>query len=237
MRLELSSRHQELIKWVALGLMAVDHATAAFLPWMSPAWLFGRHVGRLAWPMFAGLIAYNLVIRHVPVRRYLPWVAGLLVVSQPAAWLLRGHVELINIFGTIGGGLLITWAGRRLLGGRGSTRGGVVELALALGALAGGLFLGAVSEYGLAGVLLIPVWVLAFERPGGWTFAGLMVALLAQNWGGLGPWVALLVPGLMAGLATVGRGIQRTPRWVGWAFYPVHLAVLGVVSRVFLFGA
>jgi len=67
LRLELTSSQQELLKWVAVATMTLDHANRSLWPYQD--WAFA--VGRLAFPLFVFLLAYNTTVRAVSPRRYL----------------------------------------------------------------------------------------------------------------------------------------------------------------------
>lgn len=93
--LYLESGQQTLLKWLAVLLMVLDHANRtlwSFKPWLST-------LGRLAFPLFAFLMAYNLTVRGISARRY--WRPLLIfgVVSQaPAMLALDRELLPLNIF-------------------------------------------------------------------------------------------------------------------------------------------
>ncbi|MDX2003871.1 MAG: TraX family protein [Meiothermus sp.] len=102
--LRLSARALDWLKWAALFTMVIDHANKIVfdggLPWMT--W-----IGRMAYPLFAFLIAYNLEVRGADWRKY-AWRLGLAAaVSQPVYfYALAGN---LNIFFTLLAGVLV-WA-------------------------------------------------------------------------------------------------------------------------------
>ena len=64
----LSSGAVEALNWVALASMLVDHANRVFFGYASP-WMLP--VGRIAMPVFALVVAYNLARPGVRVERLL----------------------------------------------------------------------------------------------------------------------------------------------------------------------
>lgn len=220
----LRSGPQELLKWAALLLMAVDHVGALLVGGEASMPL--RLVGRLAMPLFGALLAYNLVKREVPARRYLAPLAALAAISQlpfAAAFGSRG-----NVFFTLLLGVLLV-AGAQLLHRRGADWRSLAALLL-IGLVTG--FSAPHVDYGFAGVLLVPAWALWWAVPRLPVAAMLVVDLLALNWGTIGAVVPLLVPGLLAWAAGWDFTLRRLPRWVAYAFYPVHLVGILFLSTL-----
>ena len=221
-RLTLGSGQQEVVRWTAIVTMVVDHVGAVLLE--PSAALPLRAVGRVAWPLFAFLLAYNVARRGVDPVRYL---------RPLALWYALSVLPYALAFGTFRPNILATLflaAGALALLTRSGQLSGWRQALAALGLLA--VLLASVRvEYGTPGVLL-PVctwWALARPTAGA---ALLTVALVAaQNH----PWVvwpaallALPVPFVAARLAF---GLPRSGR-LAWAFYPAHLLLLGGVAHL-----
>ena len=66
MEVKFSSSQQELLKWLAIVLMVLDHM-GFFLE--QYAWL--RYVGRVVYPLFAFLVAYNYLYNTRNKEHYL----------------------------------------------------------------------------------------------------------------------------------------------------------------------
>lgn len=95
---ELSSRQQELLRWLAIACMVIDHVGAIFLDRADAQPL--RAIGRVAWPLFAYLLAYNVAVRHVPPAKYLPTLATFTLVSQLPHYLAFSS-SWVSIIGTL----------------------------------------------------------------------------------------------------------------------------------------
>jgi hypothetical protein len=216
---------QNLAKWAALLTMTLDHVGSVLFPEV----LFLRFVGRLAWPLFALLVAVNLGARGVPVRRYL---ARLWLWALPAqlVFLLLGWGEF-NILVTLALGVTV-WGVLR----------GDLSPWWALTVL-----MAPWTQYGPLGVLLVPLLAsltLVYRVEVAWL--ALCALLLSQGsffWA-VGTYLAVLVTvGNVVLLALGWRWLSRTydlppltvgrlPRWAGYAFYPLHLLLLVGLSAV-----
>src|SRR5690606_9347079 len=96
--IHLTSGQHELLRWIGLTTMVVDHVGAILLPAHTAVPL--RAVGRVAWPIFAFLLAYNVARRGVDPRRYLvPLLAWCAVAALPHYLAFDRFV--VNILGTL----------------------------------------------------------------------------------------------------------------------------------------
>src|SRR4051812_39387578 len=92
----------QALKWIALGSMFVDHFGRHLLGWGQHTWVFG--VGRVAFPLFALVLACNLARtgdRAARAARTGWRLAITCAVSVlPSIW-ARGDPAIVNIFGTL----------------------------------------------------------------------------------------------------------------------------------------
>jgi hypothetical protein len=209
MRIEFKPGALEALKWLALAAMVVDHVNAVFfdrsLAWAAP-------VGRIAMPVFAVVLAYNLARPGVDFRRSgsrLLFFGLLALPAHAALFAQAGGWWPLNIMATFAVAVLVI--------------GCLVQRwyeAACLVFVAGG----ALVEYWWPGVaLVVSSWWL-FRSPGMWpgvavlaSFAGL-VAISST------PWAILALP-LLALATRIDVTVPRL-RWVFWTFYPAHLAVI-----------
>lgn len=221
--LRLSARALDWVKWAALFTMVLDHANKIVfdggLPWMT--W-----IGRMAYPLFAFLIAYNLEVRGADWRKY-AWRLGLAAaVSQPVYfYALAGN---LNIFFTLLAGVLVWAAARRL-----HTSHNPLYFVLMAAVLLPAYYL----DYRWFGVLLIGAWAWMVrdrgQPPLRWAAVG--VAMLLMNGWFKSSLFALLALGLVWALSRVRFGEVRAvrSRWATfgfYAFYPLHLLALALVG-------
>ncbi len=215
----------DLIKVVAMILMVIDHV----------AWAFSRHpdvwraLGRGSFPLFAALLVVGMRRTRSP-RRYLMRLALFALVSQfPFALCFRG----LNIGFTLAIGGLALYVGEDILErnrqtGR-SLRG---WLGWSASMVAAGISASLLrTDYGGMGILAM---ALLQRSPTAWVGIPLMMGWTAlfgwlRHW-----WVATwgaLVVGAAFLLGWWLRDWKRRflPRWIVYAFYPVHLTIIGVV--------
>lgn len=218
----LDSRQQEVVRWIAIVTMVVDHVGAILLA--PPESLPLRAVGRVAWPLFAFLLAYNVARRGVKPQRYLvPLLAWCAVSALPHYLAFDRFV--VNILGTLflGAFTLVLLTDRQRLMAR-------APLALPLGLVA--VMIAATRvEYGAAGVALVVAWwwALTARTPLSWGVAAFVVALQNYDWV---VWPAALVAiAVPFAVARLPVGLARSGR-LPWLFYPLHLALLAALDAV-----
>lgn len=96
--LRLDPAQQTLLKWLAITSMLLDHANRTL--WTFQPWAFT--LGRIAFPLFAFLIAYNLMLRQVGPKHYLePLLLFGLASQVPAMLVLNRELLPLNIFFTL----------------------------------------------------------------------------------------------------------------------------------------
>ena len=221
-QLELSSAQQELLKWAAVATMTLDHANRALWPYQD--WAFA--VGRLAFPLFVFLLAYNTTARTVSPRRYLLPLLAFGMLSQPPAFLFfeRGWLPLNILFTLLLGVTFLE--GVRVLK-RHLTKLLAWPLALVVwGALS------LVVEYGPVGVFLVPATQMFLRGPTPLRAALVGGLLLAANRFVPASFVPLLLPLLIWGVTHLSIAHLGRSRWVFYAFYPLHLTLLWLLARV-----
>ena len=217
----------EALKWVALVSMFVDHVGRHLLGGGYHTLVFAA--GRLAFPLFALVLAFNLARpgdRRARAARTTVRLAIACAVSQlPAIW-ARGDPWLVNVFGTFALGAAFCW----LL----ATSGPLAwRAALCLLLAAASLHV----EFGLPGVFLLPAIYL--WRAEGRADAGVLAlvlfvatAFLNGSFGGLYGWLGtLLALPLAIAAAHVPLWMPRM-RWFFYAIYPLHLALIGALKRL-----
>lgn len=222
LQLELTSAQQELLKWVAVATMTLDHANRSLWPYQG--WAFA--VGRLAFPLFVFLLAFNTTVRMVPLRRYVLPLLVFGVLSQPPVFVFfeRGWLPLNILFTMLLG---VTFLGVvRVLRQRFPK---LLAWSVAVIIWAG---LGVFVEYGPTGVFLVPATqslLTRFTLPRAALVVGL---LLAANFLTPASFVPLLLPFFVWGVTRMPVARLWRSRWVFYAFYPLHLVLLWMLGRV-----
>jgi TraX protein len=229
----LTSGQQELLKWLAIITMTLDHINALLFNYGVPPLLW---IGRLAFPLFAFLIAYNLVVRNVKPTRYLYPLIFFALCTQPVV-LLVWHRWSANIFLTLALGVLFVGLQRllaqRLLAQRLLVRWLHPTLSYLIVALL--LVIPAMQvEYGIAGVFLIPALVFYLGHPRALLLVAIGFYLLALNTFSPASVMPLLLLPILYLTTRFDITLTRVNPWFFYLYYPCHLLVLKVLqSRMY----
>ena len=210
------------LKCIAMVTMTVDHVGLLFFP--QQVWL--RIIGRLAFPIYAYLIAEGcLHTRSLP--RYLLSLGALAVLCQVVSFVATGSVyQCIMVTFTLSVSLylLLRWAAGKGLWSKvliGICILAVLFLTELLPLLLTGTDYGV--DYGFVGVMLPVVLALCVNhRQRLWAAAILLGLKAAQGW--WVQWFGLLAIPLLA-LYNGQRGSRRI-KWLFYGYYPAHLAIL-----------
>lgn len=229
----MTSGARELLKWIALVLMTGDHVAKVFFGGYVPV---VSELGRIAFPVFAIVLAYNLAQPGVDAlksfRRLLLW--GIL--AQPAYGLAFGFWFPFNILLSFALASVAIWSIQHrqwvLLGMCSVVAPLLVDYqwsGLALVLSAWWLFRAAVDARGGASAAIVPGAV------GAWHGRGLRLILVAAGFGLLcwynrNGWALLAIP-LLAVLAPRNVQVPRM-RWVFYGYYLGHLTLMAVLVRV-----
>lgn len=218
-RLAVPDGTLEALKWLGLLLMTGDHANKYLFNGTLP---FFFEAGRLAMPLFVFVLAFNL--------------------ARPGS-LARGvyqrTISRLTLFGALSsvpfialGGLTSGWWPLNIL--------------ITLMVLTATLYMieqGTPASYAkaasvfLVGGFFVEFWwpALAFglavwfyrKRPS-WAALALALASLAALWFVSGNWWALAVLPVVIAASCINLRVPR-PRWVFYAYYPIHLAAIWLI--------
>lgn len=231
------------LKIIALVFMFIDHAGKMLLPSVPEM----RILGRIAFPVYVWCMIVGFhYTRSVP--KYLLRILIVGLVSQPLYVIAMNHAwRDPNVFLTLFLGLCAIWGIREK---KYLSHLWAPAIALMAAIVAG-------ADYGWRGVLLfILLYAVQDSRPG---IAAVMVAYF-MFWGtsysltksifGLSIDLSVL-PGFLSSLLSPFLRMEayallslplilirfkkdlKIPRWVGYALYPVHLAVLYALEQIF----
>ncbi|QEL12336.1 TraX family protein [Kushneria phosphatilytica] len=239
-------------KWLALISMSVDHVTRFALPAAWPLGWASDTVGRVAFPLFAAMVAWHALFDTRNPWRYARRIVMIGLVAQLPYMLMPRVLSMpvLNVCFTLALGLIVGSALLRLAQQPPRT------LAMQIAAMLMVLFACMLAllfedlfhvrlEYGWTGVLLIPVFMLVLHlaaRADGLQRllilpATGLLALVAWplNIVPISQWIALMTCLLVTGLALGGaQHVPALPRrfvmprvlWLGW--YPGHLALIAL---------
>lgn len=241
-----TNQNTTLIKLLACVFMAIDHAGKMLFPDVPEL----RYIGRLAFPLFAYCIAVGAIFTRNPLR-YLSRIAALALVSQPLYALALGHENSAmyavpfaqsplraawsfyiqswhkpSILLTLLLGLALLCCLRRR------------QWVLAATVLVLCARFSANLDYGLNGVLLMLLFYLLCPCPP--LSLAATCTFLLFHWARGSGYLLLgyafnmeiyALPALLFVHLPMRKQL-RVPRWLLYAFYPAHLAVLAVLVRL-----
>ena len=225
---KLTSSQQVLLQWIALVVMTLDHYVLIFHD--SSHWI--HYLSRFVYPIFAYLVVYNYLFRTSSKTKYLGRLLFWACISQPIySWALDLDLYKLNILFTLFMGLSFIHSHDYLKSKLGSHH----ELAL-MGYFS--LFLlfvgmGIFVSYSWFGLVLLATFAIYFRYPSSTSlvFVAINIILLNLITGNL----FLGLYGLLFFLIIIASEkitedvlISRLSGWVFYAYYPAHLAVLGV---------
>ena len=208
------------LKLLAMLTMTLDHIGVQMFPGV--LWL--RIVGRLAFPIYAYMIAEGCA--HTRNRRkYLLQMAGLALLCQLVYFFAMGSLfQCILVTFTLS--ILLIYAcdtgSRPLIG---LTLLGVAFITVALPRLLPGTDFA--IDYGFFGVLVPVAAYLGKTRREKLLFMAFTLAALAWSFGGI-QWYSLaaLLPLALYG----GQRGKRRMKWLFYLYYPLHLAAIYGIS-------
>ena len=223
--LQVSARAQHALKLLALTLMVADHVHLVFFH-RQLVWLYW--LSRLVFPIFALIVAQNLEYHRANPKRYILRLIAYGIIAQPF-YLACFHVAQLNVMFTLASSIAVCKALRAL-----RTRGihSLLRYGLAL--------LTALSlpclEFGLAGVLAVPVFAALIRRGASWDWLAAFILAFGIV-GFTEPWLVPLAAIVLWVIASKlpDRARSRSALWTqhaAYVFYPLHLAIIVLVSRV-----
>lgn len=205
----MTSSARELLKWLAVVLMTGDHVAkvvfGGYVPGLSEA-------GRVAFPMFALVMAYNLAQPGADVAKSIRRLGMWGLLAQPVHALAFGYWLPLNI--------LLTFALCAIAVYAFAERMWVV---LALTAAVLPLFV----DYQWAGVGFVLLGWCTFKWRRFWL---LVPAFAGICWFNGNLWALGAIPVALA-LSRVTRPIPRG-RWAFYGYYVGHLACLGLIVLI-----
>lgn len=220
----MSSSGRELLKWIALVLMTGDHAVKVLAGGYVPV---VSELGRLAFPIFALVMAYNLAQPGADYAKSTKRLAMWGLIAQPVhAWAF-GHWLPLNVLLTFALAAACCWSLQ-------NRRWGV--LVLLVGPLP--LFV----DYQWAGIVLVAAWWWFFKSPNVVRGNGTIWVAVGRFWLAVAafaplcvynsnPWAFAALPLILWVADPVRRlPVVRRTRLGFYAYYVVHLALLAFIS-------
>lgn len=226
----MNSRH---LKILAIIIMTVDHVGAILLPDVI-GWRLG---GRLAFPLFAFLIAYGCTkTRNIEKFFIRLLIFGIIsqIVIQIVTLDFFSQIRLMNIFFTLAAGVACILVWNRI---RGNTIDAIIlRVSLICVILVAGLFLR--FDYGIGGIMMIFLFYLALRNSVQMCKVTAILILLVFNtavsittWSVGIQWLSMLSLPFILLFIDQKLKIPKWERWLFYIYYPTHLAILFVIMH------
>jgi hypothetical protein len=203
----------EVLKLAALVAMVVDHINKYALDHAYPMM---EHIGRLAFPLFALVVAANLRWNTADPQRYFIRLAVWGIASQAIYTWATGRTDL-NILLTLAIGVQLVLAVEALR--QHSSVVGMLWLMIVIVATLS-------CEYRLTGPLLVLLFHAWFARPGPYTALLAILGVAALNTSLLFAPAALASPIVAGAVAWWRPRLPRLTLYWFYPFYPIHFAVI-----------
>lgn len=211
--------------------MVIDHTNYIIF---AREYLYLTYIGRLAFPLFAFILAYNFYYHTSDQKKYLERVLIFALISQPFYFLVF-HINQLNIFFTLGIGMACLLMFNR----KNYWYLPYIFLPVIWFVLSKNSGLPDV-DYGLAGVLLVyslGLFLKNYQTAYGF-LVGIFLVLINSNSFGLYSLYKILATVFSAPLVYLSKFIKGDLRlffqhkYFFYVFYPGHLLVLGIVKLV-----
>lgn len=215
------------LKLIAMVSMTLDHIGHMLFPWV--IWL--RLVGRLAFPIFAYMVAEGCVHTR-NIKRYCGQMALIAAACQVVRFLVEGSIEqciLVTFSLAIGLIILVKNAQERKTTVAWSAFAVGVAAAFVITEILPNVIDGFIVDYNFVGVVLPLCVYLAKDKLSKLAVCGICLCLLPIGvwWG---QWFALLAIPLLA-LYSNRRGKWKM-KWLFYFYYPAHMAALWLLAAI-----
>lgn len=215
------------LKFIAMAAMVIDHASVIFLGPETTVW---RHIGRIAFPIFAFLIAEGAVHTKNKFLYAVRLLAFCAISEVPYDMAFNGtYLEFAgqNVFFTLFLGLISVYC-LDFFRKKGL---GVLGLVTTVACSFGALFLS--SDYGFTGVIVITLmYMFSTVKTGvrylGFALVGLMTSIVyvfPLSFGFIPAQVYAALCFIPLSLYSGKRG-RKMNKYFFYAFYPVHIVIL-----------
>ena len=233
----------EALKWLALALMTVDHVGQFLVGLDSPVGVALFMLGRLAFPLFAWVMAVRLVENPARVGGYLRRLVPMAVISQPVyAFLLDGVVPagaswtaagdyLASCFLDTRPNIMFVLAAGALIALPATVPGPGFRVRHVLAVVAG-IWGAVLLDMTLAWALLVGLMAYAAHAGLGRRAAIVAATPIVANYMviPLAFPAAVGLPLLLLAAGRCGRWVvPRLPGWLFYAYYPAHLGVIAAL--------
>lgn len=234
--IHISSFNIELLKWIAIIGMIVDHSIKLFnhqfiyIPFL-------YELGRISFPLFAIILVYNYMYNTSSKEKYLKRLLIFAFVSQPF-FMFAFHTFYLNIFFVLFAGLLSIYLFEKSLDFLDNQAKQHSLFILSCSVI---LILSPFVDYQPFGILLIVSLYFYFQKDNlvTWGFFNLLILLSNHvmfqfELGLIGLGLAIILLNIVFHLVLTNKSIviPRMNKWFFYLFYPLHLLTIMALVKL-----
>jgi hypothetical protein len=223
--IRFSDSQIEVLKWVAMAAMVIDHANKIVLGGEFEIMMW---IGRLAFPIFAVVLAYHYQFHTRRKSRYFSRLLFFAILSQPI-YLVAFSIANLNILFTLAMGFVIIWYYDYFQ--TAINQGDKLKIAAGLCLVAVIFAVAGNTDYYQCGVMMVPLAVLWLRHNKSIFLMLQFLMLTISNVLPIYGFSALLSYAIIGLAITMPYRIPRLPRYFYYLFYPAHMAALMAISR------
>lgn len=220
-----TSSQLEVVKWLAIGFMVLDHINHLWLDKVSFSLMA---LGRISYPLFAIVLAYHLVFHTQRHWKYAFRLLLLGIVSQiPYMWAFDLQYDL-NILFTLSLGIALVkiWEWVWLPDTENVIEKAFRAILITLLILIVSLFV----DYGPMGVILILTLFAWFKTETPIWFLLSVIVLWGINYFvPIGLFALISLP-LAYSISHLNTSMSRSSKWIYYSIYPAHIVLIKAAS-------
>jgi hypothetical protein len=221
--MQLKSNQAELLKWIAIITMIIDHIGKIILN--NPILL--ECIGRVAFPTFGFLLAHNYLFFTRNKEKYIFRIFLIGIFSQPI-YQIATNTETLNIMFTLGLGLSFIYL-INILYLKINEKIGLYFSYFLLSLIF--IVLGFFVDYAFFGIFFIAsIYLYLRNGKNIYIFLSVILLLLANSGDINTAPYALISLFVIFSIKKTDLKIKRSNKWFFYFFYPVHLLILYFIS-------
>lgn len=227
--LKISSSNIEFLKWIAIITMLIDHSMKLIMHEKNSFILY--ELGRISFPLFAFLIAYNYINNSKNTDKYLKRLWVFAFISQPF-YVVAFHIYRfeLNIFFSLLFGAILYRSCTLIIAKREKIVTNTIKILIILA-------MSYFCDYGNAGVLSVFISFYLVKYPNIFLYSLFYISILIANYYGIEYYKINTIIGLLFSVALIYLAsfydfikLSRTNKWFFYIFYPSHLLALILIE-------
>jgi hypothetical protein len=223
----LKSNQIELIKYIAILLMFLDHyATINY-----DSFHIFKILGRIVFPLFAFILVYNYIHNSSDKKKYITRLFIFAIISEPFHYYAFNEFFnlkiMLNIFFSLGLGLLIIYLNEKIYTKFNNIYKNIIFNCFLFIVLFIPVFF--FFSYSIFGILMIISLYFLIKNNYSYIYlflASLTIYFLNFQWEPFLSMISLISLILIFIISKININIKRINKWIFYIFYPLHLLIL-----------